>query len=135
MLNGVKAQKSVQQINSIVSELFTDKLNQKALVRKWGDGKICFHFIIIRNIEEDISPQFQDKRMNVYSLYYASLSSLTDLISVPNTFWHSCWYNNVSFLTTSFFPHQKALIWISTIYLWYSDSVPLFYPKWYCCLL
>lgn len=32
----------------------------------------------------------QDKRMNVYFLYYASMSSFTDLISVPNTFWHSC---------------------------------------------
>ncbi len=32
----------------------------------------------------------QDKRMNVYSLYYPPLSSLTDLISLPNTFWYSC---------------------------------------------
>lgn len=44
----------------------------------WKNGGAALYSLIM-----------QDKRMNIYSLYYTSLSSSTDLISVPNTFWHS----------------------------------------------
>lgn len=52
--------------------------------------RLFYHFPTSPAKNQHFPPLKQDKRMNVYSFYYTSLSSPTNLISVLNTFWHSC---------------------------------------------
>ena len=53
------------------------------------DERLATALSKLSELSQEVLLLYYDKRMNVYSLYYTLLSSLTDLISVPNTFWNS----------------------------------------------
>ena len=73
-----------EDANTTLDKTAAQNLN---IINKW-----CLSILKLFDVGKKMS--LRKKRycisMNVYTLYYTSLSSLTDLISVPNTFWHSC---------------------------------------------